>query len=90
MEENFKDHPQTVGEIKAEKTWNAADWTPRDVLINTLRDIDNGKINTTTLIVCYELANTHEVTYAVSSPFLSATLGLLSRVKNRLLTQDVL
>jgi len=88
-EKDYHDFPRTIGEIRADKSWNAADWSPRDVLINVLRDIDNNTVNPTALIVCYETSD-RKATYAVSSPFLSVTLGLMTRIKNRLLQHDVL
>lgn len=45
MADSFADAPVTLGEIRSEKSRDAADWTPRDMLVSMLRDIDNGKID---------------------------------------------
>lgn len=82
----FKDYPETVGEIRADKTQSAADWSPRDVLINVLRDIDNGKLSPTTLIVCHD-DNSGMPHYASCAEKLSDTLGLIERIKFMLLSR---
>lgn len=40
--DDFANAPRSVTEIRAEREHDARKWTPRDVLINLLRDIDNG------------------------------------------------
>lgn len=42
---DFKDAPESITEIKANKEEKASLWTPRDALISALRDIDSGKLN---------------------------------------------
>lgn len=42
--ENFKDHPPTIGEIRSQKNERAEQWSPRDALINILRLIDSGEL----------------------------------------------
>ena len=50
--ETFKDHPLTIGEIRSDKSGNAKDWTPREALIDMLRQIDNG-LDVHGIIICY-------------------------------------
>lgn len=50
--ESFKDFPRSVGEIKAEKAQDGSLWSPRDALIDLLRDIDAGK-EVTDLIISF-------------------------------------
>ncbi len=52
-QENFKDAPQSIGEIRAEKEHRAGAQSPRDTLVSMLRQIDKGEINPEMLIVCY-------------------------------------
>lgn len=40
--EDYKNAPESISELKAYSTENMADWTPRDVLVSLLRDIDSG------------------------------------------------
>lgn len=39
-DENFSDYPETIGEIRSAREDRASNWTPRDMLINTLREVD--------------------------------------------------
>ena len=48
----FKDYPPTIGEIRSDKSGNAKDWTPREALIDMLRQIDNG-LDVHGLIISY-------------------------------------
>lgn len=51
--DNFADHPLSIGDIRSEKTQSAADWSPRDALIDCLREIDAGRMKPDALIICY-------------------------------------
>lgn len=81
MENEFKDAPQTIGELKSDKTSRANAWSMRDVLIGLLRDIDNGKINTDACVIIYREAETVGAGtfthFRVASPDVHTTLGLL-------------
>lgn len=50
---NFADHPPTIGELRSNKTESARDWTPRDVLIDLLRDIDAKKMDPDAIVVLF-------------------------------------
>lgn len=52
--EDFGKHPVSLAEVKAEKERDGRLWTPRDVLISLLRDIDNGVISPTTMVVVHK------------------------------------
>lgn len=71
--DNFANHPQSLSEIKSDKSWNPQDWTPRDALISALRDIDSGKINPDSLIIIYN--NKDDLEHA---RFFNATKGPLT------------
>ena len=79
--DNFKDHPQTIGEIRSDKSDNARDWSPRDALITLLRRIDNG-LDVHSVVISY--ADTEEgeyrVHYLASSASRGEALGLITRV----------
>jgi len=51
--ENFAEHPISLGEVKSERNGDGAEWTPRDVLVKTLRMIDSGEISPEVLVVSY-------------------------------------
>lgn len=79
MTEDFSKYPTTIGEAK--KTDNAADWTPRDALINVLRDIDEGVIKPTALVVSYYDSNSDKSGFRNASPNLTTTMGMLEMTK---------
>lgn len=43
MSDDYSDHPISIGEIRASKSSNAADWSAREMLVSALRDIDRGE-----------------------------------------------
>jgi len=86
MTENFKDYPLSLSEIKSEKECNASLWTPRDCLIDLLRQIDNGK-KVNSLIICYEYTDKNECSRASHQQSVKdglITLGLLNLVSTKL------
>lgn len=88
MTDDFKDYPKTINEIKSDRSFNAADWKPRDALITLLRSIDSGEENPDFLIIAYGNVKADGVTtdgYYSTSPNLFLTLGLLEKVKLNIL-----
>ena len=81
MNDEYKNHPLSITEVKADKAKNGALWTPRDALINLLRDIDNG-LNVEMLIIGYRYVDEScphdEANYSFcqSTPNLLTTIGL--------------
>jgi hypothetical protein len=68
-----------VKEIRSDRTGKASDWTPRDCLVNLLRQIDNGDVNPTYLAVTYAIVEADGRTtpcYSMSSPNPLVTAGL--------------
>lgn len=55
--ETFAEHPKSVAEIRSDKSNKTQDWTPRDLLISILRDIDAGKIKPTEMAVVWSEAH---------------------------------
>jgi hypothetical protein len=50
---DFKDQPLSIAEIKADRTGDGAQWTPRDVLVKMLREIDSGVARPDVLVVAW-------------------------------------
>lgn len=73
----FAGHPQSITEAKVDRTHDARDWTPRDVLIRMLRDIDEGKINPDALVVSYR--DGRRAHFWSASPDSLVSIGLLQR-----------
>lgn len=80
MTDSFKDHPQSISEIRANKTLSCADWTPRDVLIDLLRRIDGGeKIDALVVIARQQNEDGSATRFTMATPDLVTALGLMSR-----------
>lgn len=52
VNDSFADAPVSISELRSNKTDRARDWTPRDVLISLLRDIDRGEVKIDIMVVC--------------------------------------
>lgn len=88
MTDDFKNHPKSIGEIKADKASDGALWTPRDALISALRDLDSGVIQPDAVVVICgkrEDNNTSRCTYYQSSRNNWEMLGLIEEAKLELL-----
>lgn len=82
MDKDFSKEPLTLSEARAHRAHDAKRWTPRDVLISALRDLDAGVIKPDALIVAYNtrVDDDDKTGYKVSSPNFLTSLGLISRV----------
>jgi hypothetical protein len=49
--DDFSKHPKSITELRAQRTQRASDWTPRDALIELLRDIDSGAVTVDALVI---------------------------------------
>lgn len=85
--ETFENTPVSIGEVRADKTRSAADWTPREALVELLRRIDSGEYSgMDALILCWRTvkktaSKALEINsyYSASSPDIHTTLGVLAR-----------
>lgn len=89
--DSYKDHPDTIGELRSDKSQNAQDWTPRDALISMLRDIDNG-LEVSSMIIGYSTPSktvdgqrVSDVCYKLASAGTMVALGILAHVQNLIL-----
>lgn len=82
---NFAGYPKSITEMRADKTDLAKDITPRDVLIEMLRDIDEGHLNPSAIVVAFMEGTPEAPTmdWRVSSPNLVVTNGILARALYR-------
>lgn len=85
--ENFADAPISLGELRSDRSDDAADWTPRDVLVSLLRTIDKGEIDPETLIVCFDHRGHPEArpSYRASSKGLSYSLKVIAYAQARIM-----
>lgn len=88
MNDDFKNNPKSINELKVNKENNGALWKPRDALISLLREIDNG-LEIDNLIIGYSIDNkdnNHTFSYIQSCKDFLTAAGLWSMV-NKLLLQ---
>lgn len=50
---SYAGHPLTIGEIRAGQNDDPAAWSPRDMLIYLLREIDSGKLHPEDMVVAF-------------------------------------
>lgn len=84
---DYANHPQSIAEARSDRTRCSQDWSPRDALIATLRDIDQGKIAPDQVIIVMAQKDGAEVdvTRSTAGPFTTLELlGMLSRIAHRM------
>jgi len=87
MTDKYTNYPESLTEATAHKSADAAKWTPRDVLICALRDIDDGKMSPTCLIVgCAEIVDDDLINsnFFVATPNPLVTRGLLEITRSHI------
>lgn len=86
---DFADYPETIGQRRSNNSWNACDWSPRDVLIDMLRQIDRGVIKPDALVVAFRekagrgRTDSH---FAMAGPDIHTSLGLIEHAKHQMLS----
>lgn len=75
--DDFKNAPVSIAEAVSEKEWDARRWTPRDALIATLREIDNG-LNIDKMVIVYSVPNNIDKTRATTNARYAGTNTLES------------
>lgn len=85
---DYSDYPRSLSEVRADKECRGDLWSPRDVLIDLLRAIDNGEKCPSVIFVAHGEIKTdengkHSVSthYSVSAPNCYVALGCLERAK---------
>lgn len=81
--DDFSDAPTTIGELRAERSKKCEDWSPRDVLITLLRDIDSGTADVEMMVVVYRVhdGSNASTKYMASTPSGVEALGMLARAE---------
>ena len=87
--DDFSNYPESMTEIKGNKSQNGAKWTPRDALVSLLRAIDRGEANPDALVIAYrtkrEDGNTFSHYYQ-ACPDHHTAIGVLEAAKFKLQT----
>jgi hypothetical protein len=76
-DEDFSNAPVSIAELRALKGDKAKDWSPRDALVRTLRQIDSGEINPINLVMIFETED--EYREVISTEDIDKTLALYAR-----------
>ncbi len=50
---NYKDHPKSIAEVKADREQDGRLWKPRDALIDMLRNIDAGELDPKDIVIVH-------------------------------------
>lgn len=85
MTEDFSNYPKSITEIKGDKTGDASDWTPRDAIIDVLREIDRDKLTVDCAVICYRVRKPdgHTSTrFRNASPDIHTAFGILKLTEN--------
>lgn len=84
--DSFSDYPLSLNELRSRRSGNAADWTPRDALIQMLRDIDSGVIRPDALVVSFreKLEQGFRTNFSAACPDSGVLLALLEQTKFRI------
>lgn len=78
--DDFSNAPHSITSLRADRQRDSSLWTPRDVLIEALRDLDSGKISAEALIVIYSNMTSSEPGAYKSMPNHYTLLGMLTAV----------
>lgn len=80
MTDQFDGYPQSLTEVRANKTRDCADWTPRDALIDLLRKIDEGLV-VDSLVISYRTTNDDgsRTSFNLAAPDLVTGLDVMAR-----------
>lgn len=84
---SFANAPITIGEARAQRAGSAAAWSPRDVLVQLLREIDSGDLKPSAMVVSMAVPQpdgTMAHSYRNACPDNFVALGLLARAAHRL------
>jgi hypothetical protein len=84
--EDFSNTPTTIGELSANRSKEAKDWSPRDVLIHILRRVDRGEIKPHNLMVIWD--DTDHTSYTQSTENKYRSNWLLDRVKRMIMKDE--
>ena len=78
---SYANYPPTIGELRSQLD-RAANWKPRDALINMLRAIDAGEIEPDMLVIAYRnpKGGGYQLGYSHSSNDQYALIGLLTKL----------
>ena len=83
---DYAEYPVSINQLRCARSGNAADWTPRDILIHLLREIDSGRLNPESLVTVFreKREGGYMTDYCSACPDSQVMLGLLETGKQLL------
>lgn len=90
-DENFANHPISIAQARAERAENGALWTPRDALIDMLRDLDSGKLAVEDICIVHRSRDPEggfNIRFSIAGPSPRAMIvGMLEWAKTTIIMQ---
>jgi hypothetical protein len=86
--DNFADAPLSVGEIRATKERDGSKWSPRDVLIETLRLIDSGELDLDVCVVCWRTKDDGGISWTQASPDFDLSISVMAQAMHSLIDRS--
>lgn len=83
--ENFANYPQSITEVRADRESDMRVWSPRDIAVAFLRDIDSGKTNPDAAIIIWRDVDENGETstsHAKACPDIHTAVGLCHRASH--------
>jgi len=84
--DDFSETPVSISELRSARDHDMRSWTPRDVLVSLLRDIDSGKADIDVVFVAYRNrkdSDTGKIGFAVSGGDPAEAVGVAHLSINR-------
>lgn len=84
----FANAPQSITELRSEREGDMSLWTPRDVLVHILRQIDSGEIEPKHVVVAMRRKTGDDffTDHWKSAPDIHTVVGLLEIVKLKIVS----
>lgn len=78
---SFADAPVSIAERRASRAHDGSLWTPRDALVDLLRQIDRGEVKVDEVVISYRESDAHgtRTRFIAAGGDLLTGLGLLTR-----------
>ncbi len=83
IKDTYADYPRSVNELRSQRSGNAADWSPREMLITLLRDLDAGSIKPESMVVVFRQKRHpgYRTDFSAACPDGTVLVGLLETAK---------
>lgn len=70
--DNYANYPLSLADVRSDRSRNSMDWTPRDALIDLLRDIDSGKFDPKSMLIVHKVLDGEQYVLGTTSAGVSS------------------